>query len=86
MFRGERAEQSSPLALVPGAWYCSWVLVVIQKVGSSKSMVQNHLVKQILVPPPCSSASKHRKKRGIAAFIDAEHALDPSYAAELSSQ
>ena len=46
---GERAEQkvqvmsSGSLALdMP------WVLVVIQKVGSSKSMVQNHLVKQPL--------------------------------------
>ena len=44
---GERAEQKVQV-MVPWRLILPWVLVVIQKVGSSKSMVQNHLVKQPL--------------------------------------
>ena len=43
-------------------------------------MVQNHLVRPHLVS---TVSQKHKKQGGIAAFIDAEHAFDKSYAERL---
>ena len=54
-------------------------LVVFQKAGLQKYTGRNHQVKPRLHPCGCRGS----KQGGIAAFIDAEHALDPAYARKL---
>ncbi len=48
--------------------------------ASSKSLARNRVAKR---RSPCNVVARSQKAGGIAAFIDAEHALDPSWAKKL---
>ena len=58
----------------------AWASVACLAVGSWRSMDRSRRARR---PSRCNAVANAQKAGGIAAFIDAEHALDPEYAAKL---
>lgn len=77
---GEGVRQPSPsFPPVPSRSTSRWVSADCRVAASSRSTARSPRVR-----PPCTARScQCSANGGIAAFIDAEHALDPDYAAKL---
>ena len=57
-----------------------WAARAFPAAASSRSSAPNRAARR---RSPCTSSAEAQKAGGIAAFIDAEHALDPSWAKKL---